>query len=423
MKIQKNMNQWNTIYFKDLEKSKGSFKKGPFGGALKKSMFVENGVKVYEQKHAIKKDNSIGSYYISKTDFANLKNFEVNPGDFIISCAGTIGEIYRLPENSSKGIINQALIKLTINENKINPDYLKHIFKYEGFKKQLIAQGGVIKNLNLSTLKLVKINCPNIDQQERIAHILSTQEEQIERIKGLIKKLKKRNQYYAEKLLSGELRIRENKEAGKTELYENEEWQEVVLNGRNCKIPNGWNILKVQDIVKMSMGNTILNKDILKIDDFSGNLIPVFSATETLKVFGFIDKSKAKKTLNANDFIISARGTIGSVHRMKELSTSTQTTIQCVKIKEDNNILYYYLKNNRDNLLKGNGGAIPQLTIKMLNNIETVYPENEGLIISQFIEAINKELENVKKLLPKEEKRFQWMLDNLLSGEYEVVEN
>lgn len=363
---------------------------------------------------------SKGRKNITSIAAEKIKNKKISAGSIILSTRAPIGYV---KINKKDLFTNQGCHSLTL-KSKYIIDYFYYFFIKNTNMLNLISKGTTFKEVGKKELGELIIYYPeDIKQQERIAHILSMQEEQIERIKGLIKKLEKRNQYYAEKLLSGELRIRENKEAGKTELYENEEWQEVVLNGRNCKIPNGWNILKVQDIVKMSMGNTILNKDILKIDDFSGNLIPVFSATETLKVFGFIDKSKAKKTLNANDFIISARGTIGSVHRMKELSTSTQTTIQCVKIKEDNNILYYYLKNNRDNLLKGNGGAIPQLTIKMLNNIETVYPENEGLIISQFIEAINKELENVKKLLPKEEKRFQWMLDNLLSGEYEVVEN
>jgi type I restriction enzyme M protein len=40
------------------------FVRGPFGAALKKDIFVEKGFKIYEQKHAINNDFSIGEYYI-----------------------------------------------------------------------------------------------------------------------------------------------------------------------------------------------------------------------------------------------------------------------------------------------------------------------------------------------------------------------
>ena len=50
----------------------GEYKKGPFGSALTKSMFVpkaETTIKVYEQKNAIHKNSSLGDYYISKEYF------------------------------------------------------------------------------------------------------------------------------------------------------------------------------------------------------------------------------------------------------------------------------------------------------------------------------------------------------------------
>ena len=80
----------------------GIYKKGPFGSALTKSMFVPKGkdtIKVYEQKNAIKKDCTLGDYYVSKEYFeSKLKGFEVSAGEIIVSCAGTIGETYILPK-------------------------------------------------------------------------------------------------------------------------------------------------------------------------------------------------------------------------------------------------------------------------------------------------------------------------------------
>ena len=91
-------------------------KKGPFGSALTKSMFVprsDSAVKVYEQKNAIRKDATLGSYYITRQYFdAKMRPFEVKPADIIISCAGTIGETYILPLGCEQGVINQALMRV-----------------------------------------------------------------------------------------------------------------------------------------------------------------------------------------------------------------------------------------------------------------------------------------------------------------------
>ena len=43
-----------------------------------------------------------------------MRGFEVHPGDVIVSCAGTIGETYVLPDNIEKGIINQALMRMQL---------------------------------------------------------------------------------------------------------------------------------------------------------------------------------------------------------------------------------------------------------------------------------------------------------------------
>ena len=84
----------------------GSFRKGPFGSSLTKDMFVSENTmgrkKVYEQKNAIQKDYSLGNYYISKEKFKSMQSFIAEPGDIIVSCAGTIGEIYVLPNFSDR---------------------------------------------------------------------------------------------------------------------------------------------------------------------------------------------------------------------------------------------------------------------------------------------------------------------------------
>ena len=96
---------WEKVTLNDVC---SSIVRGPFGSALKKEFFVEPSettYKVYEQKHAIQKSASIGTYYITQEKYRELKRFECLPGDILMSCSGTMGELYQLPEGCEKGVI------------------------------------------------------------------------------------------------------------------------------------------------------------------------------------------------------------------------------------------------------------------------------------------------------------------------------
>ena len=149
-----------------------AFVRGPFGGSLKKSCFRENGYAVYEQQHAIN-GNLDFRYFIDENKFNELKRFEVKVGDMIVSCSGTIGKVFIIPNEAPKGIINQALLKLTPLEN-LDIRYLKYLFE-GGITKEFndSKRGGAIENVpSVQELKKIKILLPNIKEQKRIVSIL-----------------------------------------------------------------------------------------------------------------------------------------------------------------------------------------------------------------------------------------------------------
>ena len=160
---------WALIRLDDI----GIYRKGPFGSSLTKSMFVPKGgntVKVYEQKNAIQKDHTLGSYYITRQYYeSKMKNFTVEPGDILVSCAGTIGETYILPEDIELGIINQALMRMTIYA-PINLDYFLLYFDY--VLKQTAkesSKGSAIKNIPpFEIFKKLILPLPPLEEQQRI---------------------------------------------------------------------------------------------------------------------------------------------------------------------------------------------------------------------------------------------------------------
>ena len=148
------------------------YKKGPFGSSITKAMFVPDipdAVKVYEQKNAINKDATLGSYFISAEKYESLKGFEVFPNDIIVSCAGTIGETFVLPIGMRKGIINQALMKISLFDLETMDFYLTYFdFKLKSAVQEQ-GHGIALKNIPpFDVLKKYLIPIPPIQEQYRI---------------------------------------------------------------------------------------------------------------------------------------------------------------------------------------------------------------------------------------------------------------
>lgn len=161
-----------------------SIVRGPFGSALKKEFFIEpnpTAYKVYEQKHAIQKNSEIGTYYISSERFETLSRFEVREGDIIMSCSGTIGEFFEIPIGAKKGIMNQALLKFTLNK-RIGKMYF--LFAMEWVKNNFEKKGTGLQNIgSVGTIKKTEISLPPLSLQQEFASKI----ESIERQKELIK--------------------------------------------------------------------------------------------------------------------------------------------------------------------------------------------------------------------------------------------
>ena len=99
-----------------------------------------------------------------------------------MSCSGTVGKLFQLPENSKRGIINQALCKFSLN-NKIKSTYfLKYLEKVIG---NMELNGSGIKNISsVSYIKKVDINLPPIELQNKFAERIG----KIEKLKFEIEK-------------------------------------------------------------------------------------------------------------------------------------------------------------------------------------------------------------------------------------------
>lgn len=173
---------------------------------MKKDLFVpqsENAIKVYEQQNAIKKDWTLSRYYITKDYFnTHMKQFVAKAGDLIVSCAGTIGEVYELPKDAEEGVFNQALMRVRVNNEIVNKEIFITVFSsmIDKFSK-IYSNGSAIKNIPpFADLKRTQVYLPCKEEQIVIAQLLRSLDERIATQCKIIEDLKKLKSAIIEKM-------------------------------------------------------------------------------------------------------------------------------------------------------------------------------------------------------------------------------
>jgi len=164
---------WKWIKWEDIAANeKYAFKRGPFGSALKKEIFVSEGYKVYEQCNPINDNCNLGKYYITEEKYDELIAFKVKSGDLLISCSGvTLGRITEIPLKYKEGIINQALLKISLNKSVIINSFFIRYFRSEFFQKLIFdnSRGSAIPNVKgVNELKKLPIPLCSIEEQHEI---------------------------------------------------------------------------------------------------------------------------------------------------------------------------------------------------------------------------------------------------------------
>ncbi|WP_270963768.1 restriction endonuclease subunit S [Campylobacter upsaliensis] len=416
-------NSWAWVKLGDI----CEMKKGPFGSAITKDMFIPNGsnaVKIYEQKNAIQKSETLGEYYISLEHFEKLKQFEVFENDIIVSCAGTIGEIFRIPKNAPKGIINQALMKIKL----VNEEWIPYFMIFFDFlikqKSQENSKGSAIKNIPpLDILKNFSIPLPPLCEQQEIvkkldllvtlANDFAITKENLKRIekrieKSLLKlalegslsklyrrssptlsafneistyndniKQKRKDLEKKLKICEKELKLEKDKDKKaflksqiqilKKEIAKCKEITPLNLSEAPFEIPNTWAWVKLGDICEIISGEII---------DLQEENLPLLDV-KYLRSKGDKKLANSGNFANANDrlilmdgensgeiFITKEKGFLGSTLKKLEFSSLSQVEFM------DFMLLCY------KDFFKGNkkGAAIPHLDRKLFTNLSIPLP-------------------------------------------------
>lgn len=189
-------------------------KAGPFGSSLTKDMYSTSGYRVYGQEQVIPGDFSIGDYFISEKLFNELRQYEVQSGDVLVSCVGTFGKVAVVPSSAAPGIINPRLLRLRANR-LVSPEYLGEVLKspivFEQFS--IFSRGGTMDVINVGTLGSIVVPVPPYNEQAailmEIANIKRRFDSLVVKTERSIELLKERRSALITASVTGQIDLRE----------------------------------------------------------------------------------------------------------------------------------------------------------------------------------------------------------------------
>lgn len=353
---------------------------------------------------------------ISEEDYELMhKNYSIEKDDILMTIVGTIGRVAVVKDNKKFAV--QRSVAILRSNKKVNNLFLTQFLSSTICKKELDRKSNSTAQAGLYLGELGKINIivPSIKEQEKIASILSTVDEQIDNVDSLIEKNKELKKGLMQKLLSQGIGHTAFK---KTEIGE---------------IPEEWEVKRVGDITEIKTGGTPSTK----CEEYwkDGRIPWMVSGDVNKGIINSVDgritesgmNNSAAKLLPKDTVMIALNGqgkTKGTVAYLNIEVTCNQSLAGFLPKEEKfySKYLFYNLQNRYSEIRGLTGdGARNGLNLGILRDILIPLPGIEeqrrtASILSQIDEKIE-EYENKKQKL--EELKIG-LMQKLLTGEIRV---
>lgn len=355
----------------------------------------------------------------------------LNDRTIFVSINGTIGNVAIY--NGEKVILGKSACYLNV-KSEVDKQFVRYIFTDRNFQSYIDSQatGTTIKNVSLKLMRDFRFNLPCFEEQKAIAHILGSLDDKIElnrqmnaTLEAMAQALFKSwfvdfdpvidNALAAGNPIPDEL---EAKAAARQALGDArkplpEDIRSLFPNAfvfteEMGWIPEGWEVVKLQELLDIKYG-----KDHKKLEN--GN-IPVYGSGGIMR---FADKA----LYQGESILIPRKGTLSNLMYVDEEFWTVDTMFYSIpKTPIFAKYLFYYLKTFDFNSMNV-GSAVPSMTTKVLNDLNTPNPDVKVLIsfdalLSEFFNKM-KSINNQSKSL---EQLRDTLLPKLLSGELRIPE-
>ena len=372
--------------------------------------------------------------YVSEKFYKELPDFQLHLGDVLIALSGaTTGKISVVPNDIGLILVNQRVGKFKILDTSKYFEWFFYYFAQSGiFKKFVLRNIGQSAQGNLSPLLLKKVLIPLIPlpEQKKIAEILGTVDEAIQKVDEAIEKTERLKKGLMQDLLTKGIPSRqqtvdsrlgkEKREFKDTEIGRiPKEWEVVRLGEIVSKLQNGFASGKRDEngVVQIRMNN-ITTDGRLILDKYIRVPFPANIEEWLLKPGDFLFN-------NTNSIDLVGKSTI---FKTASFPCTYSNHFTLIKIKSDialpNFVLYNFILLWQKRFFKsiavryvGQAEVRREFLVKIKLPLP---PLSEQERIVKILTTIGKNLE----LLRKREKRYQrikkGLMNDLLTGRRRV---
>ncbi|WP_404439812.1 restriction endonuclease subunit S [Stutzerimonas chloritidismutans] len=162
---------WAIKRLKQLVLDAAGIQMGPFGGMLVDLDDSDTGYKVYGQENTISGDFSSGNRWVPESRYFALSNYHLEVGDIVLTRKGSLGNCRRVSLLPQAGIIDSDTIRVRVQDQMMNPDYLElllHEAGYISIQLSLVKRGAILSGLNSEIIANLVIVVPPPDGQEEL---------------------------------------------------------------------------------------------------------------------------------------------------------------------------------------------------------------------------------------------------------------
>lgn len=350
---------------------------GPFGSQLHKEDYVETGTPIVTVEHL---GNRVFTEQnlprVSDSDKARLIKYTLSTGDIVFSRVGSVDRCSYVDKSHDGWMFSGRCLRVRPTE-LVDSLYLYYYFCLEETKQFVrnIAVGATMPSINTKLLGEVEIALPDLNNQKRIAAVLSSLDDKIENNQKLNDNLQQQAQ--------------------------------AIYSSMFIDDPDpAWSHGHLSDLITVKYG-----KDHKKLAD---GIYPVYGS-------GGIMRYVERPLYNKESVLIPRKGTLNNVMYVNQPFWSVDTMFYTeMKLPNVAKFVYHFVK-AKDLASMNAGSAVPSMTTDILNAMEVVIPSASALeefesLVAPMYEAMEANDVQSKALSQMRDT----LLPKLMSGEIDV---
>jgi type I restriction enzyme S subunit len=346
----------------------------------------------------------------------DIQRFLLKKGDLIIARAGTTGVSVLVEKDFENVIFGSYLIKVRLSR-KVLPKFMRYFCQSRLYWDHITSSqaGSTLKNISLPVLRSLNVPLPSsIEEQQKIAEILSTVDKAIQKTNEVIAKTERLKKGLKQELLTKGIGHKEFKD---TEI------------GR---IPKEWEIVKLGDVLELCQyGLSIPLKEkgkypIVRMDEIVNGYI----SPNVVKYVDLDEETFEKFKLEKGDILFNRTNAPNLVGRtgifLLEGDYVFASYLIRLRVKHeifDPHFLTFYLIFSEERLKQLATRAVHQANINATNLRKLKIPRpaiEEQRKIAEILSTIDKKLEVERNEKAKLERIKQGLMDLLLTGKIRV---